>query len=110
MVKEYNEAYEEWKEKVEYDFEHLDPKVGNADLDDDLVCSEHEELTAYDYEKHGYKVGRRDGVKEVLRDLRRYAQYAVSLDDNPHCVLTREDIYNFIDRKYKEIGEWKKQK
>ena len=105
MTEEYNEAYEEWKEKVEYDFEHLDPKVGNADLDDDLVCSEHEELTAYDYEKHGYKVGRRDGVKEVLRDLRRLAQYT-----STERTLSVEDIYNFIDRKYKEIGEWKKQK
>lgn len=105
MAKEYNEAYEEWKEKVEYDFEHLDPKVGNADLDDDLVCSEHEELTAYDYEKHGYKVGRRDGVKEVLRDLRRLAQYT-----STEHTLSVEDIYNFIDRKYKEIGEWKRQK
>ena len=93
MAKEYNEAYEEWKEKVEYDFEHLDPKVGNADLDDDLVCSEHEELTAYDYEKHGYKVGRRDGVKEALRDLRRLAQYT-----STERTLSVEDIYNFIDR------------
>lgn len=105
MAKEYNEAYEEWREKVEYDFEHLDPKVGNADLDDDLVCSEHEELTAYDYEKHGYKVGRKDGVKEVLRDLRRLAQYT-----STEHTLSVEDIYNFIDRKYKEIGEWKRQK
>ena len=105
MTEEYNEAYEEWKEKIEYDFEHLDPKVGNADLDDDLVCSEYEELTAYDYEKHGYKVGRRDGVKEVLRDLRRLAQYT-----STEHTLSVEDIYNFIDRKYKEIGEWKKQK
>jgi len=105
VTKEYNEAYEEWKEKVEYDFEHLDSEVGNADLDDDLVCSEHEELTAYDYEKHGYKVGRRDGVKEVLRDLRRLAQYT-----STEHTLSVEDIYNFIDRKYKEIGEWKRQK
>ena len=103
MAADYNEAYEEWREKVDYDFEHLDPKIGNADLDDDLVCSEHEELTAYDYEKHGYRVGRKDGVKEVLRELRRLVQYG-STDQ----VFSGEDIFNFIDRKYKEIGEWTK--
>lgn len=106
MSKEYNEAYEQWREKVEYDFEHLDPEVGNADLDGDLVCSEYEELTAYDYEKHGYKVGRKDGVKEVLRELRRMVQYT-SEDHALAVTFSVEDIYNFIDRKYKEIGEWK---
>ena len=88
-----NEKFEQWKEKVGYDFEHLDPKVINADLQ----C---EKPTSYDFSRVGYQAGRKDGVKEVLRDLRRFAQYVVR---GKTCSIG--DIFGFIDRKYEEIGE-----
>ena len=88
-----NEKFEQWKEKVGYDFEHLDPKVINADLQ----C---EKPTSYDFSRVGYQAGRKDGVKEVLRDLRRFAQYVVR---GKTCFIG--DIFGFIDRKYEEIGE-----
>lgn len=88
-----NEKFEQWKEKVGYDFEHLDPKVINADLQ----C---EKPTSYDFSRVGYHAGRKDGVKEVLRDLRRFAQYVVR---GKTCSIG--DIFGFIDRKYEEIGE-----
>ena len=88
-----NEKFEQWKEKVGYDFEHPDPKVINADLQ----C---EKPTSYDFSRVGYQAGRKDGVKEVLRDLRRFAQYVVR---GKTCSIG--DIFGFIDRKYEEIGE-----
>lgn len=88
-----NEKFEQWKEKVGYDFEHLDPKVINADLQ----C---EKPTSYDFSRVGYQAGRKDGVKEVLRDLRRFAQYVAR---GKTCSIG--DIFGFIDRKYEEIGE-----
>ena len=88
-----NEKFEQWKEKVGYDFERLDPKVINADL-------EFENPTSWDFSRVGYHAGRKDGVKEVLRDLRRFAQYVVRGET---CSIG--DIFNFIDRKYEEIGE-----
>ena len=50
-----NEKFEQWKEKVGYDFEHLDPKVINADIQ----C---EKPTSYDFSRVGYQAGRKDGV------------------------------------------------
>ena len=88
-----NEKFEQWKEKVGYDFERLDPKVINADLQ----C---EKPTSYDFSRVGYQAGRKDRVKEVLRDLRRFAQYVVK-----EGTCTKEDIFNLIDHKYEEIGE-----
>ena len=61
-----NEKFEQWKEKVGYDFEHLDPKVINADLQ----C---EKPTSYDFSRVGYQAGRKDGVKEVLRPSKIYS-------------------------------------
>lgn len=103
MAEEYNEAYEEWKERVDHDFEHLDPEKSNADV-------QIENPTSYDFTRVGYRLGRVDGVKEVVRDLRRCAQFHWSLDSNPHSVITREDVFEFIDKWYERIGEWKKQK
>lgn len=88
-----NERFEQWKEKVDYDFEHLDPEVINADI-------QYEKPTSYDFSRVGYRAGRKDGVKEVLRDLRRFVQYSME-----EGTCTKEDIFNLIDRKYKEIGE-----
>lgn len=59
-----------------------------------------ENPTSYDFSRVGYHAGRKDGVKEVLRDLRRFAQYVVRGE-----TCTKEDIFNLIDRKYEEIGE-----
>lgn len=58
-----------------------------------------ENPTSYDFSRVGYHAGRKDGVKEVLRDLRRFAQYIVK---GKTCSIG--DIFNFIDRKYEEIG------
>lgn len=52
-----------------------------------------------------YQAGRKDGVKEALRDLRRFAQYVVK-----EGTCTKEDIFNLIDHKYEEIGEISSQK
>ena len=93
-----NEKFEQWKEKVGYDFEHLDPKVINADLQ----CKE---PTPWDFSRVGYQAGRKDGVKEALGNLRRFAQYVVK-----EGTCTKEDIFNLIDRKYEEIGEISLQK
>lgn len=90
-----NEEFEEWKEKVNYDFEHLDPEKSNADV-------QVENPTSYDFTRVGYRLGRVDGVKEVVRDLRRWAQYIVS-----DCYATKDDILNFVDRWYRRIGEEK---
>ena len=88
-----NEKFEQWKDKVNYEFEHLPPERINADL-------EFEKPTSWDFSRVGYHAGRKDGVKEVLRDLRRFAQYVVRGET---CSIG--DIFGFIDRKYKEIGE-----
>lgn len=88
-----NEKFEQWKDKVNYEFEHLAPERINADL-------EFENSTSWDFSRVGYHAGRKDGVKEVLRDLRRFAQYVVRGET---CSIG--DIFNFIDRKYEEIGE-----
>ena len=93
-----NEKFEQWKEKAGYDFEHLDPKVINADLQ----C---EEPTSWDFSRVGYQAGRKDGVKEALGDLRRFAQYVVK-----EGTCTKEDIFDFINCKYEEIGEISSQK
>lgn len=65
-----NEKIEQWKERVDYDFDNLNPKVINAEL-------QYEKPNSYDFSRVGYRVGRRDGVKEVLRDLRRFVQYRI---------------------------------
>lgn len=88
-----NEKFEQWKDKVNYEFEHLAPERINADL-------EFENPTSWDFSRVGYHAGRKDGVKEVLRDLRRFAQYVVRGET---CSIG--DIFDFIDRKYEEIGE-----
>lgn len=88
-----NEKFEQWKDKVNYEFEHLAPERVNADL-------EFENPTSWDFSRVGYHAGRKDGVKEVLRDLRKFAQYVVRGET---CSIG--DIFDFIDRKYEEIGE-----
>lgn len=88
-----NEKFEQWKDKVNYEFEHLAPERINADL-------EFENPTSWDFSRVGYHAGRKDGVREVLRDLRRFAQYIVR---GKTCSIG--DIFDFIDRKYEEIGE-----
>lgn len=88
-----NEKFEQWKDKVNYEFEHLSPETINADL-------EFENPTSYDFSRVGYQAGRKDGVKEALRGLRRFAQYVVK-----EGTCTKEDIFSLIDRKYEEIGE-----
>lgn len=61
---------------------------------------EFENLTSWDFSRVGYYAGRKDGVKEVLRDLRRFTQYVVR-----GKICSIGDIFGFIDRKYEEIGE-----
>lgn len=69
---EYNTRTRIWQDGAEFGYNKANkwhyPSKGE-------YPKECENPTSYDFSRVDYHAGRKDGVKEVLRDLRRFAQY-----------------------------------